>query len=47
LLYPLSYGGKRLVLSRKMAAAEIADHGIMTRNLVAEISESGAGFKRE
>jgi hypothetical protein len=35
------------MLSRKMAAAETADHSIMTRNPVEGISESGAGFKRE
>jgi hypothetical protein len=47
LLYPLSYGGKWQVLPSKTTTVETADPGIMTRNPDAEISESGAGFKRE
>ncbi len=49
LLYPLSYGGKRQELSRNVGSAKrkTADHSITPQNIVAEISENGAGFKRE
>lgn len=53
LLYPLSYGGNRQVKFRKVATTETADHVTTSSirhhetNPVAEISESGARFKRE